>query len=72
MGKKKDIVRALNFRKANFQIFKELVSMTPWETALRDRGVEQSWQIFKDAFHRAQKLSVPRCKKSGKQGKRQV
>jgi len=36
----------------------------------RDRGTEQSWQIFKDAFHRAQELSVPRCKKSGKEGKR--
>jgi len=37
---------------------------------LRDRGAEQSWQIFKDTFHRVQELSVPRCKKSGKEGKR--
>jgi len=37
---------------------------------LRDRGAEQSWKIFKNAFHRAQELSVLRCKKSGKQGKR--
>jgi len=28
------------------------------------------WQIFKDTFHRAQELSVPRCKKSGKEEKR--
>jgi len=27
---------------------------------VRDRGAEQSWQIFKDAFHRAQELSDPR------------
>jgi len=70
MGKKRSIVRTLNFRKANFQLLKELVSRTPWETALRDRGAEQSWQIFKDAFCREQELSVPRCKKSGKGGKR--
>ena len=63
-------VRTLNFRKANFQLFKELVSRTLWEMALRDRGAEQSWQIFKDAFHRAQELSIPRCKKSGKEWKR--
>ncbi|KFQ75511.1 hypothetical protein N337_12410, partial [Phoenicopterus ruber ruber] len=63
-------VRTLNFRKANFQLFKELVSRTPWETALRDKVAGQSWQIFKDAFHRAQHLSIPRCKKSGKEGKR--
>jgi len=36
---------------------------------LRDRGAEQSWQIFKDDFQRAQELSVPRCEKLGKEGK---
>ncbi|KFZ68978.1 hypothetical protein N338_01487, partial [Podiceps cristatus] len=70
MGQAKSKVRTLNFRKAIFQLFKELVNRTPWETALRDKGAEQSWQIFKDAFHRVQELSVPKCKKSGKAGKR--
>ena len=60
VGKARNVVTTLNFRKANFQLFKELLSRTPWETALRDRGAEQSWRIFKDAFHRAQELSVPR------------
>ena len=69
MGKVKTIVMTLNVRKAKFQLFEELVSRTPWEMVLRDRGEEQSWQIFKDVFHRAQELSVPRCKKSGKEGK---
>jgi len=69
MGKARSTVRTLNFRKANFQLFKELVSRTPWEMVLRDRGTEQRWQIFEDAFHRTQELSVPRCKKSGKEGK---
>jgi len=72
MGKARSKVRTLNFRKANFRLFKKLVTRTPWETVLRDRGAEQSWQIFKDAFHRVQELSVPRCKKSGKEGKRPV
>jgi len=51
-GKARTRVRTLNFRKDDFQLFQELVSRTPWETVLRDRGAEQSWQIFKDAFHR--------------------
>jgi len=68
-GNVRKIVRTLNFRKANFQLFKALVSRTPWEMVLRDRRSEQCWQIFKDAFHRAQDFSVPRCKKTGK-GKR--
>jgi len=29
MGKVRSIIRTLNFRKANFQLFKELVSRTP-------------------------------------------
>ncbi|KAK4811070.1 hypothetical protein QYF61_016356 [Mycteria americana] len=70
MGQAKSKVRTLNFRKANFQPFKELVNGTPWETALRDKGAEQSWQIFKDDFHRVQELLILRCKKSGKEGKR--
>jgi len=66
----KSKVRTLNFRKANFQLFKESVNRSPWDTALRDEGAEQTWQNFKGAFHRAQELSIPRCKKSGKAGKR--
>ncbi|PKU42375.1 hypothetical protein llap_7322 [Limosa lapponica baueri] len=68
MGQEKNKVRTLNSRKANF--FKELVSRTPWETALRDKGAEQSWQVVKDAFHIEQDLSFSRCKKSGEEGKR--
>ncbi|KFQ69267.1 hypothetical protein N335_01811, partial [Phaethon lepturus] len=63
-------VMTLNFRKANFKLFKDLGNRTPWETALGDKGAEQSWQIFKDAFHRSQEVLIPRCKKSGKEGKR--
>jgi len=72
MGQAKSKVRTMNFRKSNFQLFKKLVSRTPWETALRKKGTEQTWQSFKDVFHRAQELSVPRCKNSGKGGKRQA
>ncbi|KFZ67293.1 hypothetical protein N338_10186, partial [Podiceps cristatus] len=63
-------VRTLHFRKVKFQLFKELLSRTPWETVLGDKGAEQSWQILKDAFPRAQELSVPRCRKSGREGKK--
>jgi len=41
-GQAKSIVRTLNFRKANFHLFKGLVSRNPWETALRDNRAEQS------------------------------
>jgi len=38
MGKARSIVRTLNFGKATFQLFKGLVSRTPWEMVRRDRG----------------------------------
>jgi len=62
-GQAKRKVRTLSFRKAKSQMFKPLVSGTPRETTLVDTGAEQSWQIFKDAFHRAQELLIPRYKK---------
>lgn len=43
--------RLLNFRKADFQLFREVVSGIPWDTALRDKGMEQSWQIFRKVFY---------------------
>ncbi|PKU47054.1 nedd4-binding protein 2-like 2 [Limosa lapponica baueri] len=70
MSQARSKVRTLNFRKTKFQLFKKLVNRSPWETALRDKGAEQSWQIFKNAFHREQEFSIFRCKKAGKEGKR--
>lgn len=35
MGQVRSKVKPLNFRKANFQLFKEIVKRVPWETALR-------------------------------------
>lgn len=41
MGQVKTRVKTLNFRKVNFQLFKELVDETAWETGLKDKGAEQ-------------------------------
>ena len=70
MGQVKSRARTLDFRRANFQLFKELVDEPPWETVLRDKGAEQTWQLFKDIFLRAHELFLPICKKSDKEGKR--
>jgi len=64
VGRAKSKVGTLNFRRAKFQLFKDLVNRTPWDTALRDKGGEQSWKILKDAFHRVQELLILRCKNS--------
>lgn len=34
-------VKIMNFRKAKFQIIKDVVKRTFWETALRDKGAKE-------------------------------
>lgn len=69
VGQVRNKVRPLNFRKADFQLFKETASEIHWETSLRDKGVDQSWQIFKEVFQPAQELAISRSKKLSKEGK---
>jgi len=56
-GLAKSGIRILNFRKANFGLFKELLDEISQETALRNSVTEHSWQNFKNAFLRSQELS---------------
>lgn len=44
----------------------------PCEAILKDKGMEQRWQLFKDIFLRAQELSIPQCKKSSRGGTKQA
>ena len=67
-GLAKSGVRTLN--SGNFRLFKELFVETSWEADLRDKGLEESWLLFKDAFLRAQELSVPQNKKAGRGGRK--
>lgn len=69
MGQVKSRVRTLSFKRANFQLFKELVDVTSWETALRNKEAEHSQQLFKDIFLKAQVFSIPMYKKLGKEGR---
>jgi len=38
----------LDFRKADFGLFRDLLSRVPWDKALKVSGAEESWLIFKD------------------------
>ena len=62
-GLAKNRARTLCFRRAKFQLLKELLSGIPWETILKGMGTAQSWQLFKDILLRVQQLSIPQQKK---------
>ena len=69
-GLAKNRARTLCFRRANFLLLKELLSEIPWEAVLKGMGAEQSWQLWKDTFLRAQLLSIFQKKKSSRGGRR--
>jgi len=43
--------------KSKSQLFRESVNKPPWESVLKHKGVEQSWQIFKEDLSLGHKSS---------------
>ena len=68
--KKDSRVATLDFRRANFKVFRELFSRVPWESAFEDLGVHECWSFFKDHLLEAQEKAISLCHKSRKQGRR--
>jgi len=63
-------IKSLDFRRANFDLFKDLLGGIPWGMALEGRGVQESWLLFKHHFLRTQDWCIPLSKKSSKGGRR--
>ena len=72
VGLVKRCVRTQNFGRANFKLFNGLLAEIPWDAVFKNKNVEESWLFFKDAFLRAQELSVPLNKKAGRGGRKTV
>ncbi|KAK4823680.1 hypothetical protein QYF61_005651 [Mycteria americana] len=60
----------LDFRRADFGLFRRLVERVPWEAALKGKGVQEGWTFFKEGVLKAQERAVPRCRKTSRQGRR--
>ncbi|KAK4819410.1 hypothetical protein QYF61_003681 [Mycteria americana] len=60
----------LDFRRADFGLFRRLVERVPWEAALTGKGVQEGWTFFKEEILKAQEQAVPRCQKTSRQGRR--
>ncbi|GAB0190684.1 hypothetical protein GRJ2_001533700 [Grus japonensis] len=44
----------LDFRRADFGLFKDLLGRVPWDKALEGRGAQESWLLFKGHLLQAQ------------------
>jgi len=47
-------IKTLDFRRAKFGHFKEILGGIPWVRALEGRGVQDCWSLFKHHFLHAQ------------------
>ncbi|KAK4811010.1 hypothetical protein QYF61_015714 [Mycteria americana] len=53
----------LDFRRADFGLFRRLVERVPWEAALMGKGVQEGWTFFKEEVLKAQEQAIPRRKR---------
>ncbi|GAB0207593.1 mitochondrial enolase superfamily member 1 [Grus japonensis] len=60
----------LDFRRADFGLFRDLLGRIPWDKALEGRGAQDSWLIFRGHLLQAQERCIPTKKKSSNSTKR--
>jgi len=61
---------ALDFRTADFVLFRNLLGRVPWDKVLEGRGAQESWLMLKDHLLQAQEQCIPTKGKSGKSARR--
>ncbi|GAB0177476.1 hypothetical protein GRJ2_000212900 [Grus japonensis] len=60
----------LDFRRADFGLFRDLLGRIPWDKALEGRGSQDSCLIFKGHLLQAQERCIPTKRKSSKNAQR--
>ncbi|GAB0206060.1 hypothetical protein GRJ2_003071600 [Grus japonensis] len=60
----------LDFSRADFGLFRDLLGRIPWDKALEGRGAQDSWLVLKGHLLQAQGRCIPTKRKSGKTTKR--
>ena len=60
----------LDFRRADFELFRRLVGRVPWGSVLESKGVQDGWLLFKKEVLKAQEQAVPLSRKMSRCGRR--
>ena len=55
-----DMRTVYDFKRADFDRFRELLSASPWDTCLWGPSIEDSWQSFKDLLLAAVDECIPK------------
>ena len=61
---------ALDFKRADFGLWRSLLRKVPWDKALEGRGAQDCWLIFKDHLLQAQECCVPTRRKCSRRARR--
>ncbi|KFV02207.1 hypothetical protein N340_13570, partial [Tauraco erythrolophus] len=56
----------LDFRRADFDLFRDLLARVQWDEALEGGEAQESWLIFKDYLLQAQERCIPTKRKSSR------
>lgn len=59
----------MDFRRANFGLFRTLVERVLWDTVLKGKGVQEGWTFFKKEVFKAQEHAIPMHRKMNRQGR---
>lgn len=51
-------VATMDFRRANFSFFRDLLERITWEQAVQTRGVQETWLIFQHHFFQTQEQCI--------------
>ncbi|KFZ52058.1 hypothetical protein N321_07570, partial [Antrostomus carolinensis] len=60
----------LDFRRADFDLFSDLLAQVLWDEFLEGRGAQDSWLILKDLLLQAQERCIPTKRKAGRNSRR--
>ena len=64
------IITTLDFRRANFALFRNPLERISWGQVLEGRGVQERCSVFKHLIFQAQSKSIHSSKKTSKEGRR--
>ena len=60
----------LNFRRADFDLFRSLVAGVPGKSLLKDKGVQEAWMLLKMETLKAREQAVLESRKVSQRGRR--
>ena len=49
----------LDFRRADFNLFRTMNEWVPWEVVLESMRAQESWEYFKEVILKVQELTIP-------------